>query len=61
MKKELKLYVMDCSYYGMIIVAATSQEDAREKMRNNYNYCESNEIECFDFDADFEYCNLGDT
>lgn len=56
----MKLYIQDCSWRGSIIVIANSQEEARELMKDAYNYEPDNDIEEDEIRHGFVYVNLGD-
>jgi hypothetical protein len=55
----LKLYTMECGYRGSIVVVASSKENAREIMKNCWNY-EEIEIEEHEIKEGFCFYNLGD-
>ena len=61
--KELKLYVQDHGWAGMIVVTAYSEENAHEKMKklNFHNYLYEYGVEEYIIDEDFEYENVGDS
>lgn len=61
MKNVLKLYIMDLQYYGMIIVTATSEADAREKMKVNEHYQESHKVEELEIDENLKYVTYLDS
>jgi hypothetical protein len=56
----MNLYIQDSGVYGMIIVAASDEPEAREKMESFSNYSEDDYVEEFEFTSDFVYANYGD-
>lgn len=60
MDANLKIYSMDCSWRGCIVVVATSEETARELMSQAYNYDPKGIIEVHDIKDGFFFYNLGD-
>lgn len=57
----LKLYVQDNGVYGMIAVVSTSELQARELMKQNYNYDENRIIEEYEIEDGLCIVNLGDS
>lgn len=56
----MKLYIQDCGWRGSIIVIANSESEARELMKNEYNYEPDGEIEEEEIRVGFIFTNLGD-
>lgn len=56
----MKLYIQDCGWRGSIIVIANSKEEARELMKDAYNYEPDNSIEEEEIRHGFVYVDLGD-
>jgi len=56
----MKLYVQEHLWAGVIIVIATSEFDAREKMCKYHNYDSFGEVLEYEIDENFEYANYGD-
>lgn len=61
MKNELKLYIMNLGYYGMIIVTATSEVEARQKMGVNSHYDDSEKVMEFEITSDLQYVTYLDS
>lgn len=57
----LKIFIQDNSWAGMIVVIATDEKQAREKMKQYYNYCEKKSILSHDIIEDFSYSCYGDS
>jgi hypothetical protein len=58
-----KIYIQDYGVYGCIIVIASSEEEARNKMRPKSGYSgykDNLPVESFDISEDFVYENYGD-
>ena len=60
MNKNLMMYVMDCKWYGMIVVIETNEEAARNLMKNHENYEENREIKVFEINKELVVYNYGD-
>lgn len=54
------IYTQDNGWRGSIIVIASTEEEALEKMKKYYNYDSENEIGKHEINKDFEWCDLGD-
>ena len=56
----LRIYVQDRGVYGMIVVVAKSEREARLMMCCEFNYLESEAVESYEIEDGFIYCCLGD-
>lgn len=56
----MKLYIQDCGWRGSIIVVANNEAEAREMMKNEYNYNPELELEEAEIRHGFIYTDLGD-
>lgn len=60
MNDNLMMYVMDCSWAGMICVIARNEEEARNLMRMEQNYSDNQEIESYPITEGTIVSNYGD-
>lgn len=56
----MKLYIQDCGWRGSIIVIANNEEEAREMMKDQYNYEPNTEIEEAEIRHGFIHVDTGD-
>lgn len=56
----MSIYIQNCGVYGMIVVSASDEPEAREKMEEFANYDPDYPIEEHEFNSDFAYANYGD-
>lgn len=60
MNDNLMMYVMDCSWAGMICVIAKNEEDARNLMKKEENYSEKKKIKSYQIKEGTIVSNYGD-
>ena len=57
----MKIYTMDCSWRGSIVVVAKDKDSAIELMKNCNNFDSKNPIEEHEIKEGFVFSNLGDS
>lgn len=57
----MQIYIQDHGVYGMIMVIANDEAQARDLMSNEYNYDAAQALEVEEVRAGFMYVNMGDT
>lgn len=60
MNDNLMMYVMDCSWAGIICVIAKNEEDARNLMRMEQNYSDNKQIKSYPITEGTIVSNYGD-
>jgi hypothetical protein len=56
----MNIYVMDCGWRGSILAVAENEAQAREFMRDSYNYDEENELEVLEYKPGLLWVDMGD-
>lgn len=57
---DSKIYIQDHGVYGVIVVIANSEEEARSYMQGNYNYDPKSDLEVKDIEIGEVVVNIGD-
>ena len=56
----MKIYIQDCGWCGSILVIANNEVEAREMMKNEYNYEPDGVVSEEEIKHGFIRCDLGD-
>lgn len=56
----MKIYIQDCGWRGSILVIANNEAEARDMMKNEYNYEPEGIVEEEEIKHGFIFSNLGD-
>ena len=56
----MKMYIQDCGWRGSILVIANNEAEARDMMKNEYNYEPDGIVEEEEIKHGFIFSNLGD-
>lgn len=56
----MKIFIQDCGWRGSIVVVADNEEQAREMMKDEYNYEPTGSIEAKEIKPGLIWVDLGD-